>query len=157
MGGVSWYKLVVFSTTFWQEGSILLQKYRDRNGRCIAILFRKYQGQGPIRFSWTHTDNFFYSELSFVAVDGFCTSPWQNYAQKSELFAKSNDLPSHAVEGCWRFCLCRLCRDFARGLYQGVFLHKPGEQIRWPSPGRESPVTHTCENPRKACAAKNWP
>ena len=27
-------------TTFCQEGGILLQKYRDRNGRCIAIRFK---------------------------------------------------------------------------------------------------------------------
>ena len=27
-------------TTFCQEEGILLQKYRDRNGRCIAILFK---------------------------------------------------------------------------------------------------------------------
>ena len=33
-------------TTFCQEEGMLLQKYRDRNGRCIAILFRKYPGSG---------------------------------------------------------------------------------------------------------------
>ena len=27
-------------TTFCQEEGFLLQKYRDRNGRCIAILFK---------------------------------------------------------------------------------------------------------------------
>ena len=27
-------------TTFCQEEGILLQKYRDRNGRCIAILLK---------------------------------------------------------------------------------------------------------------------
>ena len=27
-------------TTLCQEKGILLQKYRDRNGRCIAILFK---------------------------------------------------------------------------------------------------------------------
>ena len=27
-------------TTFCQEEGILLQKYRDRNGRCVATLFR---------------------------------------------------------------------------------------------------------------------
>ena len=32
-------------TTFWQEEGILVQKYRDRNGRCIAILF-KVSGSG---------------------------------------------------------------------------------------------------------------
>ena len=31
-------------TTFWQEEEKLLQEYRDRNGRCIAILFKKYRG-----------------------------------------------------------------------------------------------------------------
>ena len=35
-------------TTFCQETGILLQKYRDRNGRCIAILFEKYRGQGSM-------------------------------------------------------------------------------------------------------------
>ena len=33
-------------TTFCQEEGILLQKYRDRNGRCIAILFSKVSGSG---------------------------------------------------------------------------------------------------------------
>ena len=36
------------STTFCQEEGILLQKYRDRNERRIAILFRKYRGQGSM-------------------------------------------------------------------------------------------------------------
>ena len=35
-------------TTFCQIEGILLQKYRDRNGRCIAILLQKYQGQGSV-------------------------------------------------------------------------------------------------------------
>ena len=39
-------------TTFCQEEGILLQKYRDRNGRCIAILFQSIGGQGSIRLSW---------------------------------------------------------------------------------------------------------
>ena len=38
-------------TTLCQEGGILLQKYRGRNGRYIAILFGRYQGQGSLRFS----------------------------------------------------------------------------------------------------------
>ena len=33
-------------TTFCQEGGILLQKYRDRNGRCIAILFKSIGVRG---------------------------------------------------------------------------------------------------------------
>ena len=33
-------------TTFCQEEGILLQKYRDRNGRCIAILSSKVLGSG---------------------------------------------------------------------------------------------------------------
>ena len=36
-------------TTFCQEGGILLQQYRDGNGRCIAILF-KVSGSGV---DWT--------------------------------------------------------------------------------------------------------
>ena len=38
-------------TTFCQEEGILLQKYRDRNGRCIAILFQ-VSGQVSIGLSW---------------------------------------------------------------------------------------------------------
>ena len=33
-------------TTFCQEEGILLQKYRDRNGRCIAILFKSVGVRG---------------------------------------------------------------------------------------------------------------
>ena len=33
-------------TTFCQKEGILLQKYRDRNGRCIAILFRSIGVRG---------------------------------------------------------------------------------------------------------------
>ena len=33
-------------TTFCQKEGILLQKYRDRNGRCIAILFRSIRVRG---------------------------------------------------------------------------------------------------------------
>ena len=33
-------------TTFCQEDGILLQKYRDRNGRCIAILFKSIGVRG---------------------------------------------------------------------------------------------------------------
>ena len=33
-------------TTFCQEKGILLQKYRDRNGRCIAILFKSIGVRG---------------------------------------------------------------------------------------------------------------
>ena len=33
-------------TTFCQEEGILLQKYKDRNGRCIAILFRSIGVRG---------------------------------------------------------------------------------------------------------------
>ena len=33
-------------TTFFQEEGILLQKYRDRNGRCIAILLRSIRVRG---------------------------------------------------------------------------------------------------------------
>ena len=33
-------------TTFCQEEGILLQKYRDRNGRCIAILFKSIGVRG---------------------------------------------------------------------------------------------------------------
>ena len=40
MGAVSWYKLVVYILLSAKKGAILLQEYRDRNGRCIAILFK---------------------------------------------------------------------------------------------------------------------
>ena len=33
-------------TTFCQKEGILLQKYRDRNGRCIAILFKSIRVRG---------------------------------------------------------------------------------------------------------------
>ena len=33
-------------TTFCKEEGILLQKYRDRNGRCIAILFKSIGVRG---------------------------------------------------------------------------------------------------------------
>ena len=33
-------------TTFCQREGILLQKYRDRNGRCIAILFKNVGVRG---------------------------------------------------------------------------------------------------------------
>ena len=35
-------------TTFCQEEGILLQKYRDRNGRCIAILFKSIGVRGRL-------------------------------------------------------------------------------------------------------------
>ena len=35
-------------TTFCQEEGILLQKYRDRNGRCIAILFKNVGAGGTL-------------------------------------------------------------------------------------------------------------
>ena len=35
---------------FCQEGGMLLQTYRDRNGRCIAILFKSIGVGG--RFDW---------------------------------------------------------------------------------------------------------
>ena len=35
-------------TTFCQDEDILLQKYLDRNGRCVAILSKMYRGQGSI-------------------------------------------------------------------------------------------------------------
>ena len=38
-------------TTFCQEEGIHLQKYRDRNGRCIAILFKSIGVKGPCDFS----------------------------------------------------------------------------------------------------------
>ena len=34
------------STTFCQEEGIFLQKYRDTNGRCIAILFKSIGVRG---------------------------------------------------------------------------------------------------------------
>ena len=33
-------------TTFCQEEGILLQKYRDRNGRCMVILFKSIGVRG---------------------------------------------------------------------------------------------------------------
>ena len=51
-----------FLTTFCQEGGILLQKYRDRNGRCIAILFRSIGVRGqfdsPKRMNCIHNSHF---------------------------------------------------------------------------------------------------
>ena len=41
-------------TTFCQREGILLQKYRDRNGRCTAILFKNIGVRGRCDFS----DNF---------------------------------------------------------------------------------------------------
>ena len=35
-------------TTFCQEEGILLQKYRDTNGRCIAILFKSIGVRGRL-------------------------------------------------------------------------------------------------------------
>ena len=51
-------------TTFCQEKGIFLQKYRDTNGRCIAILFKSIGVRGrldspensqdsPMRVIWT--------------------------------------------------------------------------------------------------------
>ena len=37
-------------TTFCQKEGILLQKYRDRNGRCIAILFKSIGVRGRCDF-----------------------------------------------------------------------------------------------------------
>ena len=42
-------------TTFCQEEGILLQKYSDRNGRCIAILFQSIRVRGRFDspdYSW---------------------------------------------------------------------------------------------------------
>ena len=67
MGGVWWYKLVVYillsakiCTTFCQEEGILLQKHRDRNGRCIAILFKSIGVKG--RFDYPEI---YYTEQIF--------------------------------------------------------------------------------------------
>ena len=49
-------------TTFCQKEGILLQKYRDRNGRCIAILFRSI----GVRGRWDTP------EKLFVALE-----PWE--------------------------------------------------------------------------------
>ena len=38
-------------TTFCQKEGIFLQKHRDKNRRCVAILFKSYRGQGSIRLS----------------------------------------------------------------------------------------------------------
>ena len=38
-------------TTFCQEEGILLQKYRDRNGRCIAIRFKSIGVRGQFTLS----------------------------------------------------------------------------------------------------------
>ena len=46
-------------TAFCQERGILLQKYRDRNGRCIAIVFRS------------------------IGVRGRCDSPYMPYNEGS--------------------------------------------------------------------------
>ena len=35
-------------STFCQEEGIVLQKYRDRNGRCIAILFKSIGAKGRL-------------------------------------------------------------------------------------------------------------
>ena len=50
---VSQYKWEAYRDTNWwciyyfcQEGGILLQKYRDRNGRCIAVLFKSIGVRG---------------------------------------------------------------------------------------------------------------
>ena len=37
-------------TTFCQEEGILLQKYRDRNGSCIAILFKFIEVRGQFDY-----------------------------------------------------------------------------------------------------------
>ena len=42
----SWCAYIYIYIAFWQEESILLQKYRDRNGRCIAILFKSIGVRG---------------------------------------------------------------------------------------------------------------
>ena len=42
-------------TTFCQEEGILLQKYRDRNGTCIAILFKSIGVRG--RFDSPESEN----------------------------------------------------------------------------------------------------
>ena len=46
MGGVSWYKLVAYILLSAKRRAYFLQKYRDRNGRCIAILFKSIGVRG---------------------------------------------------------------------------------------------------------------
>ena len=46
MGGVYCATDWCIYATFCQEKGILLQKYRDRNGRCIAILFQSIGVRG---------------------------------------------------------------------------------------------------------------
>ena len=57
MGAVS-LQIGGVQTIFCQEEGILLQKYRDRNGRCIAILFKsikvggRFHGCSSFACSW---------------------------------------------------------------------------------------------------------
>ena len=46
MGAMSCYKLVLKILLSAERRAILLQKYRDRNGRCVALLLKEYRGQG---------------------------------------------------------------------------------------------------------------
>ena len=46
MGGVLWYKLVVYIVLSCQEEGILLQNYRARSGRCLAMLFKSIRVRG---------------------------------------------------------------------------------------------------------------
>ena len=91
MGAVSWYKISGAYNTFCKEGGILLQKCRDRNGRCIAILFKKYWGQGSIWLSWR--------KLILLAAR-FCICNWQLIAPRKNSgcssFAYSWKLPAYS-------------------------------------------------------------
>ena len=62
--------------SFYQEEGILVQKYRDRNGRCIAILFKA------------------------IGVRGRCDSPELRPERPQPEMAKVLRKPAFAILGC---------------------------------------------------------
>ena len=70
-------------TTFCQEEGILLQKYRDRMGRCIAILFKSIGVRGRCdspdysgAFLLT-VDNFSFFAYFYLQLELFCLQ-WES-------------------------------------------------------------------------------
>ena len=77
MGAVSWFEFVACVYHFQPRGGHTLQKHRDRNGRCIVILFSFQEHQ---------------ELLSFVAAVSYCAPKLPEPRSESFLFHGSWNL-----------------------------------------------------------------
>ena len=85
-------------TTFCQEEGILLQKYRDRNGRCMAILFKSIGVRG--QFDYPESLGFC-TFLVFGGVDFWLSLPI-SICQGVQISGLSNVWPLTTMQGTKR-------------------------------------------------------